>query len=75
MKQAERDELLIRVDERTLNMEKKIMDMHEKVYGNGQEGLCKTVIKHDTTIKNVKWGVFIALTTTGIICTLISIFL
>ena len=62
MKTAERDELLIRLDERTHEINKDIKDVRKVLHGNGQEGICDTVLKHDTTLKNVKWGLGIFFT-------------
>jgi hypothetical protein len=49
--QAERDELLIRLDERTKDIEKNIKAMKSTLFGNGREGLCDTVNRHQTYLK------------------------
>jgi len=46
MKQDERDELLIRLDEKTYDMRKDIKDIKEILFGNGKEGLCYVITKH-----------------------------
>ena len=46
MKQNERDELLIRLDERTNDTNNDIKDIKDTLFGNGREGLCYIVARH-----------------------------
>ena len=48
MKQAERDELLIRLDERIQDIYKDTKTIKRTLYGNGQEGLVYVVNRHKT---------------------------
>lgn len=60
MKQVERDELLIRLDERTRDVGKDIKEIKKTLHGNGKEGICDTVLRHETTIKNLYAAFIIA---------------
>lgn len=73
MKQIERDELLIRLDERTKNTNIKVAEMHLKIYGNGKDGLCDIVQQNKTTLKNTKTTVIIGLSFVTIVCTIIAL--
>jgi len=48
LKQSERDELLIRLDERTHDIYKDVKMMKRTLFGNGQEGLVYVVNRHKT---------------------------
>jgi len=48
MKQSERDELLIRLDERTHDIYKEVKTIKRTLFGNGQEGLVYVVNRHKT---------------------------
>ena len=74
MKQNERDELLIRLDERTKETNRDVKELKKVLHGNGQEGLCDTVIRHDTTIKNRDYVYGVGLTVIIIIFSVINIF-
>lgn len=46
MKQMDRDDLLIRLDEHIKDMRVDIKDIKNTVFGNGKEGLCYIVNRH-----------------------------
>ena len=46
MKQVERDELLIRLDEHMLDIKRDIKTINHILFGNGKEGMCYTMVKH-----------------------------
>ena len=73
MKQNERDELLIRLDERTKDTNKDVKELKKVLHGNGQEGLCDTVIRHDTTIRNTKYVIGVGLTVVIIVFSIVTI--
>jgi hypothetical protein len=51
------NDLLIRIDEHVKDIYDDIKEIKKTLHGNGQEGLCDTVKEHDTTIKNIKYGI------------------
>jgi len=51
LKQEERDNLLIRLDERITEINKDIKIMRETLFGNGHEGMCYTVNRNSTYLK------------------------
>ena len=62
----EHGERLARIEEQNKSQFKMIKDIKKAIMGNGQEGILKTVMRHDTTLNNVKWG-------TGLSIAIISI--
>lgn len=60
------NDLLIRLDERTADIQKDIKEIKDIVFGNGKEGLCYIVQRHEDKFKNLKYGIslgFIIITT------------
>lgn len=67
-------ELLIRIDERTNTIEREIKELKHKLFGNGQEGICKVVDRHDVTLKNIRYGMGIGFTIVTIIILIANYF-
>lgn len=55
MKQHERDDLLIRLDERIHETNKDVKDIKQTLHGNGKIGICDMILNHNTILKNIKW--------------------
>ena len=69
----ERDELLIRIDTKMDNMEKKTNLIASKIYGNGNQGLAADVASNCATIKNIKWFIGIGFTALGLLIAVFNI--
>jgi len=54
MNKTKNEELLIRLDERMLDIQKDLKEIKETVFGNGKEGLCTKIIKQDDDMQNIK---------------------
>ena len=67
MKQNERDILLIRLDERTHETGEDVKEMKQTLHGNGKEGICDMVLRHDITHRNIKYILTIGIPTMCII--------
>jgi hypothetical protein len=47
-------ELLVRIDERQNRMVEDIAQMKTKLFGNGKEGLCDSIIRHEDELKDIR---------------------
>ena len=68
-------ELLIRIDERTAEMKKDIIEVKRKLFGNGQQGICERVEVLETSQNNIKYGIALGFTIMTIIITAAKLFL
>ena len=68
-------ELLIRIDERTAEMKKDIIEVKRKLFGNGQQGICERVEVLETSQSNIKYGIALGFAIMTIIITAAKLFL
>jgi len=68
------NELLIRLDERSIEIQNELQEIKIKLFGNGQPGLCKRLDILETSQSNIKYGVALCFMITGIIIGFLKIF-
>ena len=68
------NELLIRLDERTEKIQMELREIKQKLFGNGQPGLCKRLDVLETSQSNIKYGVALGFAIMGIVIGFLKIF-
>lgn len=68
------NEILIRIDERQKEISKDLVEIKNKLFGNGHEGMCAEFIQFRTTLHNVKWGIALGFTIITIIIAVLNYF-
>lgn len=63
----ENDDLLVRIDERVKDIHDDIKEIKRTLHGNGRKGVCDIVNEHETTLRNIKYGMTIGFTIITII--------
>jgi len=56
------------------NMKENVDKLAITILGNGKEGLCTTVTKHDTTIRNIKYVVTTCITIISVVIAFLVFF-
>jgi len=59
--------LLVRIDEHVKHIYSDIKEIKKTLHGNGQKGVVDMVKEHDTTIKNIKYGITLGFTVMTIV--------
>lgn len=67
-------EVISRIDERQKMILDDLRDMHEKLFGNGKEGLCVIVDRHDTTLRNIRYGIAMGFSIVSLIVIVVNTF-